>query len=178
MSDYYIGQIEAFPYGYVPKGWAPCNGALLAIQSNQALFSLLGITYGGDGITTFALPDLRGRVAMGIGAGPGLPPTTLGQKAGEETHTLTAAETPSHPHAFNARVNNTTGGASLPGPQVELGSSRSASGGAQLPVYAGPMPAVTMTNTASAGGQAHENRMPYVPINYCIALVGVFPSRP
>src|SRR5271165_2310374 len=109
MAEPFISQIEAFPFTFAPKGWAFCAGQLLPISQYQALFALIGTYYGGNGTTNFALPDLRGRVANAFGRGPGLSPYNLGQTGGEETHTLTVAETPTHNHPINA-VNEETGG--------------------------------------------------------------------
>ena len=114
MAQPFLSQIEAFPFNFAPKGWAFCAGQLMPINQNQALFALLGTTFGGDGRTTFALPDLRGRLANGFGQGAGLANYTLGQRAGEEAHTLTTAETPTHSHLVNADNNGTTGGSSTP----------------------------------------------------------------
>src|SRR5215472_3870294 len=107
MAQPFLSQIEAFPFNFAPKGWALCAGQLLPINQNQALFSLLGTTFGGDGRTNFALPDLRGRLANGFGQGTGLSNYTLGQRGGEETHTLTVTETPAHNHSVNAVKNGT-----------------------------------------------------------------------
>ena len=178
MAEPYLSQIEAFSFGFAPKGWALCAGQVLPIQQNQALFSLLGTTYGGDGIRTFALPDLRGRAALALGQGPGLSQYTLGQSGGQETHTLTAAETPAHTHAIAAVNNGTKSGTNVPGASVTLGSGYSASSGSPpVTIYSSDTPTVAMGSLGSTGGQAHENRMPYLAVNYCIALQGVFPSR-
>ena len=115
MAQPFLSQIEAFPFNFAPKGWAFCAGQLMPINQNQALFALLGTTFGGDGVRTFALPDLRGRLANGFGQGAGLANYPLGQRGGEEAHTLTTAETPTHSHLINADSNGTTGGASTPG---------------------------------------------------------------
>ena len=176
MSEPFLGQIEAFAFNFPPKGWAFCAGQILPINQNQALFSLLGTTFGGNGMTTFALPDLRGRIANGSGQGPGLQPYNLGQAGGEEAHTLTAAETPSHSHSVSAVNNGTAGGTNVPGAGVTLGSGYAASGAA-VNIYSTDAPTVAMTPVSPAGGQPHENRMPFLALNYCIALQGVFPSR-
>ena len=178
MSEPFLSQIEAFPYNFAPKGWAFCAGQLLPINQNQALFALLGTTFGGDGIRTFALPDLRGRLANGFGQGAGLANYTLGQRGGEEAHTLTAAETPPHSHLVNAVKNGTAGGTSTPGGAVTLGEGYSNEAGSPtVNIYSSAAPTIAMGSLAPTGGQPHENRMPYLTLNYCIALQGVFPSQ-
>ena len=173
----YIGQIEAFAFNFAPTGWAMCAGQLLSIAQNSALFAILGTTYGGNGVQTFALPDLRGRISLGVGTGPGLPPATLGERSGEETHTLLWTEVPPHSHNVNAVNNGIIGGSNTPGPSVTLGSSRISGSGAVANLYSATTPSAPMTNVNFVGGQPHENRMPYLAMNYCIALVGLYPSR-
>ncbi len=173
MDEPFLGEIRPFSFGFAPKGWASCDGQLLPIAQNAALFSLLGTMYGGDGRTTFALPDLRGRAAMHAGTGPGLPPATIGTASGEETHALTGPETANHSHVFNARINGSTGATQIPGPTVMLGSTTNSPGG----LYTTPFATAIMGSTSTGGsGAPHENRMPYLPINYCICLEGPFPS--
>jgi len=176
MANPYIGQIEAFAFGYAPKGWALCAGQILPINQYQALFSLLGTTFGGNGTTTFALPDLRGRIANGSGQGLGLQNYALGQQSGGETHTLTLDETPSHSHTVRAVNNAAADGTNIPGPSVTLGVGYSTTGAA-VNIYSSDPPTIAMTPLTSTGGQPHENRMPFLGLNYCIALQGVFPSR-
>ena len=177
MAEPYLSQIEAFPFGFAPKGWALCAGQMLPINQNQALFALIGIYYGGDGIRTFALPDLRGRVALAFGQGPGLSSYAIGQQGGQETHTLTVAETPAHTHTINAANNGMTGGSNVPSASVTLGSGYAAAvGSPPVNIYSAAPPAIGMGSLGSAGGQAHENRMPFLTLNYCIALQGVFPT--
>jgi len=148
----YVGEIRVFSFGFVPKGWAECAGQLLPINQNQALFSILGTTYGGDGRTTFALPDLRGRSAVEPGA-----EVQLGQRGGEEAHTLTAGEASHALTADTAATTNRPTGALL----ARGGAYRDTSDGA----------------TSTAGGdQAHENRPPFLTLVYALALVGIFPS--
>jgi microcystin-dependent protein len=185
MSQPYLGQIEAFPFNFAPKNWQPCQGQLLPINQNQALFSLLGTTYGGDGRTTFALPDLRGRAAMGQGNGGGLTQRVIGQIAGEENHTVTLPETPMHTHTFNTAPNGaTTGNVDTPGPTMTLGNATGLQGTAPIPInpYAvvPPAPATPLAPTAIAlnnGGQPHNNMMPFLVLEFCIAMSGIFPSR-
>ncbi len=178
MAQPFLSQIEAFPYNFAPKGWAFCAGQLLPINQNQALFSLLGTTFGGDGRTTFALPDLRGRLANGFGQGPGLANYTLGQRAGEETHALTATEIPSHSHLINADNNGTTGGSSTPGGGVTLGAGyANEAGSPAVNIYSSAAPTIAMGSLGPTGGQPHENRMPFLALNYCIALQAIFPSQ-
>ena len=176
----FIGEIVMYGFNFPPKGWALCNGQLLPINQNQAMFSILGTTYGGNGQTTFALPDLRGRVAMHTGDGH-----TLGEKGGQEAHTITQSETPTHNHflqAFNGNADS--GGTSL----TPIGNSFAnnafavPAGGGSVPVnrYSNAAPTGTLlagvvTNTG--GSQPHENRQPYGVVSFCIALVGVFPSQ-
>lgn len=164
MSEPFIGEIRIFAINFAPRGWAQCNGQILPINQNQALFSLLGTTYGGDGRTTFALPDLRGRVPVHMGAG-----ITLGESAGEEVHRLAMAEMPIHTHQVR-------GGAALSGrygPTDALWGEQAA-----LPYGMAPdtvMAAESISQTGS--GQPHLNLQPYLVLNFCIALQGIFPSR-
>ena len=171
MSDPFLGEIRLFPYNFAPRGWAFCNGQILSIAQNTALFALIGTTYGGDGRVTFALPDLRGRVALSSGQGPGLSDYILGQQAGDEAVTLTASQLPVHNHAVAA--NNNQGGGARPQGRVPGRFSTgtgyaTASNGAQMSPE---------TITPTGGSQPHTNVQPYLALNYCIALEGIFPSR-
>lgn len=174
-----IGNICMFGGNFAPRGWAFCDGQLLPISQNTALFSLIGTTYGGDGRTTFALPDLRGRLAIHAGRGPGLSNRPLGQKWGEEAHTLTTQEMPAHTHAseFKLKCSTAAGDSEIPEGRYLTVSP----GGAAFPPYATAgdkeMAAGELTIQAAGGGQAHNNMMPYTAINYIIALQGVYPSR-
>ena len=170
--DPFIGQIQPFGFNFAPRGWAKCDGQLLSIANNTALFSLLGTTYGGDGRTTFALPDLRGRAALHQGQGPGLANRPIGQKSGAETVTLNTQQMPSHNHVATLKGSDQGADQSKPTGNVLAGAQS---------YHAPPAPescaadAITVAN--SGGGQAHDNMQPYVVINWCIALVGIFPSR-
>lgn len=165
MSEQFIGEIRAFSFGFAPKGWAQCNGQLLPINQNQALFALLGTMYGGDGRVTFALPDFRSKTPMHVGPG-----FNQGQVGGEENHTLSVAELPSHTHPVQGSASSAT--ASNPSQTVWASEQSS-------PFSTRP-PNTTM-NTGAIGpagdSQPHENMSPYLAINYCIALVGIFPPR-
>ena len=155
-------------FNFAPRGWAFCDGQLLPISQNQALYSLLGTTFGGDGRTSFALPDFRGRVPIHAGPSADFP---LGARGGEDTHTLTAAEMPSHDHALQA----TSSAAELPIPSGAL----LANSATDL-VYHEPANMVDMSPEAvsqSGGGQPHDNRMPLLGLRFCIALQGLFPPR-
>ena len=150
-------------FNFAPKGWAMCNGQLLPINQNQALFSLLGTTFGGNGQTTFALPDSRGRVPMHSGAGH-----TLGEKGGEQAHTISLAELPQHVHAANAASNDATADA----PAGNLLAS-----GANQYLPAPPTTTLTPATIGNVGGsQAHLNMQPFLTLTFCIALQGIFPS--
>lgn len=178
--DNYIGQIEFFAFEFAPKGWAQCNGELLSVSSNQALFALLGTSFGGNGTTTFALPDLRGRIVTGpvTGPGSGIP---LGGMGGEETHQLLQTEMP--PHNHNLMADGQTAGSSntgTPAANTVLGTTYDITGGGSVSVYASGAPNGTMapeTVAIAGAGAKHENRMPFVVLNPCIALTGVYPSR-
>lgn len=171
MSEPFLGEIRLFPYNFAPRTWAFCSGQLLSIAQNTALFSLLGTTYGGDGITTFALPDLRGRSALSSGQGPGLQNYVLGEVSGVETVTLISTEMPMHNH--QVLVSSTDSTAKNPTGNIP--------GGTASPVYAAPTTGNNLmapqTLTVSGGSQPHENRSPFLVLNYCIALNGIFPSR-
>jgi microcystin-dependent protein len=180
MAEPFLGDIEAFSFNFAPKGWALCAGQILPINQYQALFALLGTTFGGNGTTTFALPDLRGRIANGFGQGPGLGNYGLGQTGGEESHTLVLNEMAAggHTHAVAATNNGTSGGTNVPGNAVTLGSGYSSeTGSPAVNIYSSAAPTIPMGSLAPTGGQPHENRMPFVALNYCIALQGIFPSR-
>lgn len=166
MAQPFIGQIRTFAFGFAPRGWAQCNGQLLPINQNQALFSLLGTTYGGNGTTNFALPNLQGRTPLHFGTGPGLSPRTLGEVAGSEAVTLTSAHLPAHTHTVSANTATPTSG--TPANNLWAQGNYSASGGSA-------MAAGDISNTG--GNQPHPNLSPYLVLNFCIALQGIFPSR-
>lgn len=160
MAEPFIGEIRCFGFNFAPTGWAQCDGQLLAIAQNTALFSLLGTTYGGNGQTTFALPDLRGRVGMHFGNNH-----VLGERAGEEAHTLLTNEMPAHAHGIGAGADQNTN---------RPANAVAARGGVYTNSRNG-----SMSPTDNAGGsQPHNNLQPYLVLNYCIALQGIFPSRP
>jgi microcystin-dependent protein len=179
MSEPFIGEMIQFAGEFAPSGYALCDGQLLPISQNQALFSILGTTYGGNGVQTFALPDMRGRLSVGQGQGPGLSPYDLGQAAGEEAHTLIQQEMPSHSHTVTAVNNGTTLGTSVPGTTALLGSAyANETGNPAEAVYSTDAPTLTGEPTGIGGGsQPHDNRMPFLAITWCIALVGIFPTR-
>ncbi|AEI39002.1 phage tail protein [Paenibacillus mucilaginosus] len=165
MSEDFIGEIRAFSFGYAPRGWMPCNGQLLAINLNQALFSILGTYYGGNGQTNFALPDLRGRVPVHVGTD-----ITLGMIAGEEAHTLTLNELPSHTHQIMASSSE----ASTNQPAGAVWAKQTAAG------YDTAAPNTVMGSAAlsSAGSsQPHTNMQPYGVVQFCICVEGIYPSR-
>lgn len=168
----FLGMIALFGFDFAPKGWAFCDGRLLSIAQNNALFALIGTTYGGDGVTTFALPDLRGRVPLGFGQGPGLTNRVMGEVAGEEHVTLLSTEMPMHTHLMMAY--NDAGNVSSP-----QGALLASSGGTD-PEYrtSGALTAMAPQAIGTSGGnQPHDNMPPYLGMNYCIALQGIFPSR-
>ena len=171
MDSPFLGMIISVGFNFAPRGWTFCDGQLLAISQNTALFSLLGTTFGGDGRTTFALPDLRGRVMVSPGTGPGLSPYAWGQRSGQEFVTLNTQEIPSHNH--DIRLGGT---ASTPAGSNSLIGNLTGTDIIFNPTSSGnTMASDAITNTG--GSQAHENRMPFLGIYRCIALVGVFPSR-
>ena len=164
MAQPFLSEIRIMSFVFPPQGWALCNGQFLPINQNQALFSLLGTTYGGNGQTTFALPDLRGRVPIHMGGGH-----TLGEKGGEPAHTLTQSEMPMHIHGFNGTTTDTdtnlTPG-NLLGTVTDLYTA-----------FAAPV-ALNAASISNVGGsQAHQNMQPYLVLTFCIALIGIFPSR-
>jgi microcystin-dependent protein len=170
MSEPFLGMIAIYGFNFAPRGWAMCNGQILPIAQNTALFSLLGTTYGGNGQTTFALPNLQSRVPIHFGQGPGLSSYDLGQAAGTETVTLNVNEIPAHPHPVNA----TDGDSTTNKPD---NTSILASGG----FYSNAAPNVQMSPNmippSGGGNQPHPNIQPYLALNFCIALEGIFPSR-
>lgn len=169
----YIGEIMLVPYAFAPRFWAFCNGQLLPIAQNQALFSLLGTTYGGNGVSTFALPNLQGRVAIHEGQGPGLSYRNLGEQGGEQAHTLALGALPAHTHTARAG----SAGASSAGPTAALVPAQNPS---LIPEW-GTVANATMgagAITSVGGSQAHPNLQPYSILNYVIALQGIYPPRP
>jgi microcystin-dependent protein len=170
VSEPFLGEIRIFPYNFAPRGWAFCQGQLLPISQNTAVFSLLGTTYGGDGIQTFALPDLRGRVAISSGQGPGLSNHTLGEVSGTENTTLTVNQMPQHNHT--AMANDGTATTSRP--------NGAALAHAASNVYAAAPNGSAMNAgviAVAGGSQPFGNLQPFLVLNFCIALQGVFPSR-
>ncbi|MEZ5042367.1 MAG: tail fiber protein [Saprospiraceae bacterium] len=183
----FIGMIVMFGGNFAPRGWAFCDGQLLAISQNTALFSILGTTYGGDGRTSFGLPDLRGRVAMHPGHGPGLTDRRLGEKAGIENVTLTISEIPSHNHILNAAATASLNVVREDGDTTEpAGASLANISPDSVNAYSSATPdatamagTVTLSGTTAniGGNMAHNNIQPYQCVNYIIALQGIFPSR-
>ena len=170
MTEPFIGQISIVGFNFAPRGWALCNGQLMAISQNTALFSLLGTTYGGNGQTTFALPDLRGRAPMANGNGAGLSPRSLGEVSGRETVTLIATNLPQHAHALNANSARAD----------RANAAGAAFGMAADATYATTAPTSTLAPNAvmpTGGGQPHNNMQPYLALNMIIALEGIFPAR-
>jgi microcystin-dependent protein len=174
MSAPYLGEIRMFAGNFNPRGWALCSGQLLSIQQNTALFAILGTTFGGNGQTNFALPDLQGRAPIGFGNGLGLSPYALGQEGGSEGVTLNSSQIPAHTHTGSTPSNSAAGNTSTPAANTVLAASTTrdrlystAAADTNLP-----------WNTSPVGGnQPHENRQPYLAVTFIIALQGIFPSR-
>ncbi len=165
MSEPFLAEIRIVGFNFAPRGWAFCDGQILPINQNQSLYSLLGTIYGGDGRTSFALPEMRGRTSIHVGNGH-----TQGQKTGEETHTLNETEMPAHTHAAMASTSDTN--APIPANNMLAKTSSEAYGANANPVEMNPA-----SISPSGGGQGHENMQPFIALNYCIALQGLFPSR-
>jgi microcystin-dependent protein len=172
MADPFVAEIRIFPFNFAPKGWAWCDGQLMPLSQNTALFSLLGTTYGGDGKSNFALPDLQGRAPMHPGQGPGLSLHDLGETGGSETVTLLESEIPAHSHTLRADV-------------LDIGDTNAVSANASLALSSGGTLYQNASNvnmsdnalTPAGGDQPHNNMMPYLTFYFCIALQGVYPPR-
>lgn len=185
MTEPYLGQIELYGFNFAPRGWALCAGQLIPIQQYSALFSILGTNYGGNGTTNFGLPNLQGRGAVGAGQGPGLSQYDQGQTGGSTSVTLTISELASHNHAFNTTsVQGTTSTAA--GNQLgltQVGDSGKGGGKGWTAQIYSPNASQATTGLApqsisfNGGGQPHNNMQPYLALNYCIAMSGVFPPR-
>jgi microcystin-dependent protein len=175
VSDQFVAEIRIFPFNFAPTGWAFCNGQLMPISQNTALFSLLGTFYGGDGKSTFALPDCQGNCMIQDGQGPGLSEYFLGQQGGSEFVTLLETEIPAHSHGLMASAQPSSTGA--PGADKSLARGFGGSPYKQSPFT--NQAAMAFTSLGVAGASLpHNNMMPYLTLNYCIALQGVFPARP
>lgn len=173
--DPFLGEIRPLPYGWAPREWMPCEGQLLPISRYTALFSLLGTSYGGDGKTTFALPDLRMSVPLGAGQGPGLRAYEVGETEGAPLVTLTEQTVPPHTHTMQG-LDSRGGGGSVPGPKMSIATSKEDAYEAAKPAQPAVMSPVSIQ--PAGGGLPHENMMPSLAIVYCIALQGIFPQRP
>lgn len=182
MSEPFLGEIKTVGFNFAPRGWALCDGQLLPISQYTALFSLLGTTYGGDGRTTFGLPELRGRAPIHVGTGPGLTPRRWGEKGGSETNIISASQMPSHSHA--GTVQSTLKASSAAGEETAPAAGGALASGVQI--YNEETPNVslspdgidsTVTIANAGGGQAVNNMQPYLAIYFIIALQGIFPSR-
>jgi microcystin-dependent protein len=170
MSEPFVGEIRMFAGNFAPSGWSLCDGQLLAVSQNDALFSLLGTIYGGDGRTTFGLPDLRGRIPIHTGSGPGLSTRQLGAKGGAENVTLTTNQLPSHTHPVKGT--NDIGNSTEPAGRLPASSNT-------IDLYVSTAPTVDFNAAAvpgTGGSQSHNNLMPFLCINFIIALVGIYPS--
>lgn len=171
MSEPFVGEIRMFAGNFPPRGWAFCDGQLLAVSQNDALFSLFGTIYGGDGRTTFGLPDLRGRVPVHAGHGPGLSERRLGSKAGAEQVTLTTNQLPNHTHS--SKVSPNYGSRSNPEESVLAKNIKEVGYSSEPPD--GSMNSSSITNVG--GSQSHTNLMPFLCVNFIVSLIGIYPSR-
>jgi microcystin-dependent protein len=181
MAQPFLGEIKPFPYNFAPFGWAMCQGQLLPISQNTALFSLLGTFYGGNGTSNFALPNLQGKIVIGFQQGPGLTPYNMGDTGGAQAVTLTSGQLPSHTHTLPVS-SATTSKQATPSPTNFLGATgagRSGGVNAYAPPALQSANAVSMLATAvgGGGGQPHNNLAPYLVLNFCIALQGIYPAR-
>jgi microcystin-dependent protein len=179
MSEPFIGQIALFGFNFAPTGWAFCAGQILSISQNTALFSLFGTMYGGNGTSTFGLPDLQGRVPISAGQGPGLSDYVQGELSGLTNVTLMQNTNAVHNHTFNATTNNGST-AMASGNQLATGLSGSRQGGSLALMYSSTAPNTNLANNAttfSGNNVPHNNIQPYLALNYCVALRGIFPSR-
>lgn len=172
MSEPFLAEVRMVGFNFAPRGWGFCDGQILPINQNQSLYSLLGTIYGGDGRTSFALPDLRGRAPIHVGRADGGKDHREGQKGGEETHALTVSEMPTHDHVAQASSRNADQNDPANG---VLGQALNL----YVPASSGPalQPIQPATVANTGGGQAHDNMQPYLAVNFCIALQGLFPSR-
>ena len=175
MSEPFTAEIRIFAGNFAPRGWAFCDGQLLPIAENTALFSLIGTTYGGDGRTTTALPNLQGRAPMHPGRGPGLTSRRLGERVGVETVTLSEAQIPSHSHT--ARATTTISDTGTPSNTTTFGRTTGGGQGYQTNTTGNLVDMASSTLATTGGGQAHTNLQPFLAINFIIALVGLYPSR-
>jgi microcystin-dependent protein len=182
MADPTLGEIRIVGFNFAPVGWAKCEGQLLSIAENDALYSLLGTAYGGDGQTTFGLPDLRGRVTVDVGQGPGLSPYVQGQRSGTESVTLTTNQMPAHTHPYTATVAASTAAATTKNPvgnaYPALAPSTKNPYGSAASTDTLATGAVTMTAAGAGGNQPHPNIQPVLALNNIICLEGIYPSRP
>jgi len=175
MSEPFVAEIRVFGFNFAPVGWALCNGRIMSISQNTALFSLLGTTYGGDGISTFALPNLQGAAPLGADQGPGLSPRYIGETGGESAVALTTNQLPAHFHFVQCDSKADGNSNSPAGAYFVASRARATSSGYQT---AAPSVAMSPDAVGSTGGsQSHNNMPPYLGLNFCIALQGIFPSR-
>ncbi len=178
MTQPFIGEIQIFGFNFPPRGWAYCNGATLAISQNTALFSLLGVNFGGNGQTTFKLPNLASRSPRGVGSGPGVSSVSVGETNGTDTVTLTSSQTPQHNHTLNAGILSTPNPAqnvATPTGQAFLGLSGPNNTYSDAATANTTLHPNTLSSVGS--GLAHQNMQPYLGINFCIAVQGIYPSR-
>lgn len=175
MSTPYVGEIRLFAFGRTPVGWEPCNGRLLEITEYDALFALIGTTYGGDGQRTFAVPDLQGRIPVHAGQGPGLSQYNIGQVGGAEKVTLLWTQIPSHNHSLS--VSSVPASATTPGPSLQPGTVGGETFYCTDVSGASPLPMSPTSTTTSGYNQPHENCMPTLAAQFCIATMGIFPSQ-
>jgi microcystin-dependent protein len=173
MADPFVAEIRIFAFNFAPTGWAFCDGQILPISQNTALFSLLGTTYGGDGKSTFALPNMQGNAPMQQGQGQGLSLRDLGEQSGSEAITLLVSEIPFHTHGLMAGVDP----ANVQIPTNTVSLTRSSGGNAYSTSTSGLVAMAPQTLSPAGGGQPHNNMQPYLTLNFCIALQGVFPPR-
>jgi microcystin-dependent protein len=174
MSTPFVGEIRLFPYTFAPVGWQLCDGSLLSISGYEVLYTLLGTTYGGDGVSTFAVPDLRGRVPVHQGTGTGLTARVIGQREGTESVTVTPAQLPAHTHAFVAAIDIAS--LNAPAATAELGGLGTDT------MYSGtftgnPIPLAGASISQVGGNLPHDNTMPTLAASFCIAVAGIFPSQ-